>query len=159
MIYSLSPKKIGNKIYIHHYLKRDLQGFTALLTNVLNEFSMELDPEFDSDLNDLSTYYGGERDCLLIAEADGEVVGSCAVKEHEPRVGEIRKLYVLNKFRGIGLGKRLLDGVIDFSKEHNYEKLYLTTDKQFTVASKLYKSRGFKVVKDNNLDIFMEKII
>ena len=159
MTYSLSSKKIGTNFIIRNFSKKDSQGFTTLLSSVLKEFNMYLDPVYDNDLNDLPTFYGGKRDCFLIAEIDGRIVGSCAIKEQKPKVGEIRKLYVQKDFRNLGIGGSLLDKVLEHAHRQQYQKLFLTTDKQFIVASNLYQSRGFEIIKEINSDIFMEKII
>ena len=56
----------------------------------------------------------GER--LFIARAAGEIVGVCGLTvdpySSGPKVGRVRRLYVLPAFRGAGVGRRLVRAVV-----------------------------------------------
>lgn len=55
-------------------------------------------------------------------------------------------------YRGIGLGKKLLQEVLDFVKEKNYKRVYLDTTEDLEKAINMYKKIGFvkKLEKLNN---------
>lgn len=57
------------------------------------------------------------------------------------------------EFRGkkIGISKRLLKTVIEWSEENRISKLYLGTMKQFKAAQSFYEKNGFKQIQRNEL--------
>jgi ribosomal protein S18 acetylase RimI-like enzyme len=80
-------------------------------------------------------------------EAVGFVsAGKCKlpVKDMDPRSGEIRQLYVLNKFHGNGLGSRLLKMALAWLEERAYEPLYVGVWSENVGAQRLYERYGFK---------------
>ena len=56
-------------------------------------------------------------------------------------------MYILPKYRGIGLGNTLLEKCIEVAKTLKYKKMYLDTREDMTNAVKLYKKFGFKEIK------------
>lgn len=62
-------------------------------------------------------------------------------------VGRIRHLYVLPEYRRKGVGKALMEYLIDKYKD-KYEKITLRTDTE--EASKFYQALGFKKVESEN---------
>ena len=56
---------------------------------------------------------------------------------------EVHLLGVLPKYRGLGLGRRLVDKAIDFANASNWSKIVLWTQKPMKEAQKLYESSGF----------------
>lgn len=66
-----------------------------------------------------------------------------------PAVGEIADIYLDQEFRGRGLGKILVSDLIGKAKKIGFEKLFLTTRKEFVAATHLYQTLGFQQVKNN----------
>lgn len=84
---------------------------------------------------------------LLVAELDGCVVGTIAYQRYDDETAEIKRLYVNNKCRGLGIANKLLDTIIEEIKENGYKKLYLETWKQLESGRKFYEKNGF-VLRD-----------
>ncbi len=62
-------------------------------------------------------------------------------------IANIFGLYVSEKYRGMGIGKKLIDSVLEKIKENNaISKIKLTVNSEQKAALKLYESCGFKVV-------------
>ncbi|MDD3080507.1 MAG: GNAT family N-acetyltransferase [Paludibacter sp.] len=55
----------------------------------------------------------------------------------------IHDIVVLNEFRGKGIGKALLEKLIEISQERKYCKVTLEVREDNTVAQSLYKNLGF----------------
>ncbi|MDO8530463.1 MAG: GNAT family N-acetyltransferase [bacterium] len=58
--------------------------------------------------------------------------------------GSIEHLIVDEKYRGRGLGKKLMQGAIDLAKKLNMDAIFLTCEPERKVANALYKKLGFK---------------
>jgi GNAT superfamily N-acetyltransferase len=56
------------------------------------------------------------------------------------RVGRLRRFYVSKKYRRLGIGKKLVETIIDYSREY-YDDIVLNTDSD--QADKFYTSLGF----------------
>lgn len=63
--------------------------------------------------------------------------------------GTIEHLMVSEKYRGQGLGEKLMRHAIDVAKELGMERLFLTCEPERVVANALYQKLGFKVKETN----------
>lgn len=59
---------------------------------------------------------------------EGEIIiGAVAVNELDEKSCELKSLYLLKRYHGMGYGKRLIEKAIGYAKEWGYEKMYLDT--------------------------------
>jgi DNA-binding MarR family transcriptional regulator/GNAT superfamily N-acetyltransferase len=94
--------------------------------------------------------FNPKRERCWIAEMDGEVVGSIFAVEESEEVAKLRLLLVDPKARGLGLGSRLVDECIKFSRHTGYKKLVLWTNSVLVEARHIYKKKGFELVAAEN---------
>jgi len=83
---------------------------------------------------------------LLIALHDGQVAGCAALRQIDPGIGEMKRLYVRPAFQGIGLGRALLERVIAEAEAAGYQALRLDTLPKMERAIALYCSLGFREI-------------
>ncbi len=88
------------------------------------------------------------RERCWIAEHDGAVVGSVFVVRKSDDVAQLRLLYVESSARGLGIGRRLVEECIGFSRAAGYRTLRLWTNDVLTSARKIYQAAGFRLVKE-----------
>ena len=65
--------------------------------------------------------------------------------------GYILNIYTLPEFRKRGLADRILDRIIEYSRESGIKKLWLNSSDQ---GRRLYAEKGFKE-KDNEMELFL----
>ncbi len=77
---------------------------------------------------------------------DGKLVGCCALKQLEPRHGEVKSMRVARERRGRGLGSALVAHVIAEARSRRYARLSLETGAMpfFEPARRLYRRHGFQ---------------
>ncbi len=81
-----------------------------------------------------------------IASVDGKMAGFTATHIHSPRLAEIRSLVVGKDFRGLKLGKKLVEACISEAKSYGIEQvLSLTYEKGF------FESCGFKEISKEEI--------
>jgi GNAT superfamily N-acetyltransferase len=80
---------------------------------------------------------------LLVWRGD-TVVGCGAVRRLEPRVGEVKRMWIDPGARGRGLGRRLLASLEDWARVRGYERLRLDTHEVLVEAIGLYEARGYR---------------
>jgi putative acetyltransferase len=74
-----------------------------------------------------------------------ELVGCGALKELDPKHGEIKSMRTAPAFRGKGVGKLMLRHLLENAARRGYERLSLETGSMaaFEPARRLYESHGF----------------
>ena len=79
---------------------------------------------------------------FFAAKANGSLVGYLSFYTVLDET-EIVNVCVNSSYRGMGIGKKLVASVIEYSKEHGAKKLMLEVRKSNSVAIKLYEGFGF----------------
>jgi len=82
----------------------------------------------------------------IIAEVDGEMAGFTAAHIHSSRLAEVRSLIVKQDFRGLKLGKKLVEKCVEEAKFYGIKQvLSLTYEKDF------FLSCGFKEIAKEDI--------
>jgi DNA-binding MarR family transcriptional regulator/GNAT superfamily N-acetyltransferase len=87
---------------------------------------------------------------LLIARLREEPVGCGALKLHANAPGEIKRMWVARRARGLGLGRRLLQELERHAREMGVATLHLETNKTLNEAINLYRESGYREVEAFN---------
>jgi DNA-binding MarR family transcriptional regulator/GNAT superfamily N-acetyltransferase len=88
---------------------------------------------------------------LWIAEQDGQVAGSVFIipAAGEPEgTAQLRMLYTEPAFRGRGIGKRLVEETVRFSRASGYKRIILWTQDSLSSARRIYQSAGFVLARE-----------
>lgn len=99
--------------------------------------------------------YGLRGNCILIAEYKDQIAGGVGLLADSDKTGTIagtttatiKRLYVRGKFRGLGIGKKLVEAIIKQAGIAGHKTLFLHTNLLLKPALSLYKSLGFKEIK------------
>jgi len=130
---------------------RTLAEFTAtaaLFRAYAASLNIDLAPQgFQKELDALPGPYAPPEGELLLAKRGGDhVLGCIAMKRLEPGVAELKRLYVRDQARGGGLGRTLVDAMLDVAVQRGYAQVKLDTLPQMQAAIALYTSFGFEPV-------------
>lgn len=89
-------------------------------------------------------------DCPALPLSSGRsahVAGCCALRPLDsadyPNAAEMKRLYVRPAFRGLGLGRQLVEGVLDAARGAGYACVLLDTLDDMESARTLYEDLGF----------------
>ena len=86
------------------------------------------------------------RERCWIAERDGAGVGAVMIVRQSDTVAKLRLLHVEQAVRGLGIGKRLVDECVRFSRAAGYRKITLWTQSNLLAARHVYRAAGFTCV-------------
>jgi GNAT superfamily N-acetyltransferase len=97
----------------------------------------------DAELKVLDAKYGTPLGRTLLAVMDGAVVAGGAYRRLSDTICELKRLYVGDRARGHGLGRRLTEGLMAAARDDGYSLMQLDTADRLTEAIALYQSMGF----------------
>jgi putative acetyltransferase len=81
---------------------------------------------------------------IVMAIADGERIGCCALVFVKPGVFEVAKMAISERYRGQGIGRKLLEYTIAQAKKLGAHTLELASNTKLANAVHLYESVGFR---------------
>jgi DNA-binding MarR family transcriptional regulator/GNAT superfamily N-acetyltransferase len=89
---------------------------------------------------------------VLLARLDEEPIGCVGLYEPEPGVCEIKRMWVHESARGLGIARRLLVELEALARQRGACAIRLETNKSLTEAIALYRSAGFVEVPPFNAE-------
>src|SRR5690606_19416847 len=95
-------------------------------------------------------HYRAPRGSFVVAYADGRAVGCGGVTTLAPGVGEIKRMWVAEDVRGIGLGRRLLAHLEALSAGLGHAVVRLDTNGVLQAALAMYRSAGYVEIAPYN---------
>jgi len=128
----------------------DIPKIIELVQKVLVELDLKFSPETsESDLFTLEATYDNNGGAFEIIENDeSEIIGMIALLKLSDSQSKLRKLYVDKKYRKLGLGRQLIDGIIEKAIHLGFKEVILETVHSMVSAIHLYESYGFQTVDD-----------
>ena len=83
---------------------------------------------------------------MWIAEGGAHMVGSIAVTRETESLARLRWFLVRRSARGQGIGRRLLDEALAYTRERGFGRIELETFSELTTAARMYLDAGFEMV-------------
>ncbi|MHA1986753.1 MAG: GNAT family N-acetyltransferase [Promethearchaeota archaeon] len=130
--------------------------FTEYLEWVLSKCEVEFNVDYDvknfasvgvnKSLEEINKFFPPSG-CLFLCKNENEIVGTACMRKIVEKIGEIKRMYVRPKFRGMGIGRTLLEQLIDEARDFGYSKLRLDTGPFMKEAQGLYYSFGFRNIE------------
>lgn len=103
--------------------------------------------EADSEVDDIAGNYRNKQSCYYVIEQADKIVGGgglAPLAGGSPSTCELRKMFFLPKVRGIGLGRKLLEMLVNEARKRNYADCYIETLDRMQAAKSLYEGFGFE---------------
>lgn len=127
----------------------------AIARTLFREYAQSLETDleyqgFSAELANLPGPYVPPGGALLIAQVGNEAAGCVALRPLASGVCEMKRLYVRGEYRSCGLGKRLVEAVIQAAREAGYRELRLDTLPSMHQAQALYARLGFNEIPAYN---------
>ncbi|HEC96510.1 MAG TPA: N-acetyltransferase [Euryarchaeota archaeon] len=92
--------------------------------------------------------YESYRDLILVAEKDEKIIAFVMGALSSEDSGRILVLFVRKEYRGLGIGRKLMEAVIKrFVTKYGVREISLEVHEKNLPAIKLYESLGFKKAK------------
>jgi len=143
---TLRPGDIGYVVYMHGrlYKKEYNYGieFETYVAAGLAEFYQQYDPE---------------KDRVWICEYKNKMVGFLLLM-HRGDAAQLRYFILKPKYRGLGLGNKLMSLYVDHLKKCKYKTSYLWTTDELPASAHLYQKFGFKLTEQKRSTAFGKSV-
>jgi Transcriptional regulators len=122
------------------------------------QYFAELDRRFGQGFDPAASIPADDAEMLppagafLVALLEGNPIACGAVKTIAPEVGSLKRMWVADSARGLGLGRRMLTALEREARALGLVTLRLETNRVLTEAIALYRSAGYAEVPPFNAD-------
>lgn len=115
-----------------------------LFAELARRSGQEIAAEDIPDAEDMRAPHG----VFVVAYLKGEAIGSAGLKAHDDTgdpggFGEVKRMWVDPRARGLGLGRRLLEHVEGLARARGMTVVRLDTNEHLTEAIAMYRSAGY----------------
>lgn len=83
---------------------------------------------------------------VILTYIENECIGCGALRKYDDKTAEIKRMFVKPGFRGLGIGRKILNELEAWAAELFFTECILETGKKQTEAVGLYKSYGYEVI-------------
>ena len=127
----------------------ELDDVASLIVDAYAEYAAHMSPDaWSTFANEIANVRGRMTDAeLLVAEADGRIVGSITMfsgwRGTQEGAAGLRLLAVPPENRGSGVGRALMEACIERARQAGKHRIILTTTQEMAIARDLTESLGF----------------
>ncbi len=107
-------------------------SFGVLVGQIVEDFFANFDPATEAG---------------WIAELDGTPLGSIFCTQLSEDTAQLRLFFLVEKARGTGAAKRMLQTCMDFAMSRGYPQMRLWTHQSHTAACRLYRRFGWHCIE------------
>ncbi|MBL7866128.1 MAG: GNAT family N-acetyltransferase, partial [Cyclobacteriaceae bacterium] len=135
-----------NDIHIRTDLKPgDAESVIQLHDKIYREeyhFGSEFQGYVAAGFQEFLSHYDPATNRVWVCEHKGIMIGFMLLMNRWPSA-QLRYFLIEPEYRGIGLGKKLMESFIGFMKQCGYTSAYLWTTNELPAAASLYIRHGF----------------
>jgi len=144
---TLQPGDIGYVVYLH-----------GLLYKQEYDYQTQFEVYVAEGLCEFYHNYNEQRDRVWIAEHQNRIVGFLLLM-NRGEAAQLRYFIIAPEYRGISLGKKMMECYYSFLLECGYSSSYLWTTNELPAAASLYRRLGFTLVEEKPSTAFGKPLI
>ena len=108
--------------------EKEFNSARSLFLKYANEIGIDLSfQNFQDEIDNLSAQYSLPDGLILLLSYEKNIIGCVGLRKFKARIGEIKRLYIENDFRGKGLSRILMNDILNRAKQMKYKCLRLDT--------------------------------
>lgn len=132
----LHPGDAGSIMNMHGRLYFNEYGYTTIFESYVAK-----------GLGEFLEKYNPERNRIWVCEHGGRMIGSLVLMDRG-QAAQLRYFLLEPEYRGFGLGTKLMDLFMEFSRACGYTSSYLWTTEQQLTAARLYMRCGYQLSEE-----------
>lgn len=138
----LKPGDLGYVVYLHGALYHKEYGYGLQFENYVAKGLCEFHEKYDP-----------QRSRIWACEHNDRMIGFLLLMDRGD-AAQLRYFLIEPEYRGMGLGRKLLDLYMDFLRECDYSATYLWTTHELDTAVFMYKRLGFTLTEEKESTAF-----
>jgi putative acetyltransferase len=128
--------------------EEDIKIVRALFEDYADSLGIDLGFQgFEEELANLFGCYARPEGCILLARYNEEIAGCVALRKLRDGICEGKRLYVKPRFRGLKIGRKLVEAIIEEARKIGYTCMRGDTLALMKAAQALYASLGFRQIE------------
>jgi len=139
----LRPGDLGYIIHLHGKVYGEEYAFGIVFETYVAKGLCEFYSQYDPI-----------KDRVRICEHKDRIVGFLLLMHREGDAAQLRYFILEQGYRGMGLGRRLMDLYMEHLREAGYRSSYLWTTNEQVTAAALYKRYGFVLTEEKASEAF-----
>ena len=138
---------------------RDQTAVRQLILNRLGEHYGFIDETRHPDIDDIRENYISTGATFLVAQLNEQIVGTGGLFEEEPNIGRIVRMSVDHVYRRHGIGRTIIQHLIEVARQRGYIQLRLETNNDWYSVIAFYTSLGFIVDQWTAHNVHMSMVL
>ncbi|MEI6873988.1 MAG: GNAT family N-acetyltransferase [Spirochaetota bacterium] len=124
--------------------KADIEELKRIISMYVSSLHINLSfQDIDRELEDFPKKYDEPEGAFVVAKVNGMTCGCVGLRKIGQGICEMKRLYVLDEFKGRGIGRRLVQRIVEEGRVKGYAKMRLDTLRDMKPALALYRASGF----------------
>lgn len=141
-------------VVIRSFALRDQIATRQLILNGLGEHFGWIDQTRNPDLDDIDANYIQRGNDFVVAESDGEIVGTGGLVAVDAQTARIVRMSVSRAHRRNGIGRALVTHLLDLARRRGCARVIVATEPGWDDAINLYTRCGFREYARDEVDIY-----
>ena len=130
------------------------ESVKQLILDGLEEHWGTIDLDKNPDLDDIGLSY--QDSFFITAWLDSNLVGTGALVSINEEIGQIVRMSVLKPYRRFGIGKCILNSLVEKARSKGYKRIILETTDSWIEVKRFYIDYGFQITHYQDGDVYFE---
>jgi GNAT superfamily N-acetyltransferase len=147
----------ADPVIFRKYRATDYSSVASLWTRINRElapvgmeklFEQYIAMTIDGELNQLlAVFSDAKRNAFWVVESPNGIVGSFGIEGRSERDTELRRMYLDEGYRGLGIAQRMLDCAQAEARALGFTKMIVSTAQIQKAADRFYRKSGFRQIR------------
>jgi GNAT superfamily N-acetyltransferase len=144
-------------VTFRRYHATDYSSVASLWTRINRElapvgmehlFEQYIAMTIDGELKQLlKVFSAAKRNAFWVVESANEIVGSFGIEGRSVNDTELRRMYLDEGYRGLGIAQRMLDCAQAEARALGFTKMIVSTARIQKAADRFYRKSGFRLIR------------
>jgi GNAT superfamily N-acetyltransferase len=123
-------------------------------------FEQYIQTSVDGEMSRLRDIFSEtKRNAFWVVETGDKIIGMFGIESRSNESTELRRMYLDQRYRGLGIAQRMLQCAEVRARELGFAKLILSTAEVQKAAITFYRNSGYRLVRSERADTMSTKTV
>jgi putative acetyltransferase len=139
---------------VRPFVEGDRYAVASLHRDVLREFDLANDlGSLSGDMSKITRRYVGDTAGFWVLKYETLVIGTVGLRPHGEFTAEIERLYLKKRYRGRGIGRKLLKFIEDWAYKTGYRRLFASCPRVMEKGKSFLEHAKYRIVGNESQDV------